>query len=77
MTEPEETPDEGTWLKQCRCGFNRHHYFVEPVCKYNKWGWVRLVMGVTAWPVAVDYKCLQCGEVIETSSDPDVLREQV
>ncbi|HZS03336.1 MAG TPA: hypothetical protein VFD58_00550 [Blastocatellia bacterium] len=77
IMEVQETGNETPWLKQCRCGFNRHHYLVEPVCRYNFWGMVRLVMGVTAWPIAVSYQCLQCGEIIETTSDPDVLREQV
>ncbi len=77
MSEKSDTENQAIWLRQCRCGFNRHHYLVEPVCQYNWWGWVRLAMGVTAHPVAVGYQCLQCGEIIETTTDPEVLREQV
>jgi hypothetical protein len=77
MTNDSATEPQSHWLRQCRCGFNRHHYLVEPVCNYNWWGWVRLTLGVTAWPVSVSFKCLQCGEIIETTTDPEVLREQV
>lgn len=77
MTEARNTDEQGDWLKQCRCGHNRHHYLVEPVCSYNWWGWVRLTLGVTAWPLAVHYKCLQCGDLIETTTDPEILSQQV
>jgi hypothetical protein len=70
-------PHDETWLKQCSCGHNKHHHLVEAVCRYNWWGWTRLIMGVTAWPIEVAFKCLQCGEIIDTTKDPDVLREQV
>lgn len=77
VNEGSNEPEPEYWLKQCSCGFNRHHYLVEAVCHYNWWGWMRMALGVTAWPIEVRYMCLQCGEIIEATRDPEVLSQQV
>jgi len=73
----EETEQLEAPLRTCRCGFHKHDLHVTPRCRYGVFAVLRLMMGVTAYPYEVRYQCERCGEVIETTNDPEILRLQV
>ncbi|HMB93794.1 MAG TPA: hypothetical protein VKP65_23275 [Rhodothermales bacterium] len=62
--------------KTCRCGHTVDHVLVAPEAHYPLFNYLLGVfMGVSAGlPKSIRYTCHQCGEVIEESTDPDVIR---
>jgi hypothetical protein len=48
---------------KCACGYDRHHHLVSQERSYTSWGsfWVML-MGVSASPIRIDFKCRRCKE---------------
>jgi len=62
-----ETGDEPTAEQRptCRCGHDRKHHMVSPKKEYSFWGWVLLVMGVTAKPVRIRYVCRVCDQIFD------------
>ena len=73
----QELLDENEPLKTCRCGYHKHDPHVVPQCRYNWFGWVRLVMGVTAYPEEVYYQCEKCEQIIDRTTDLEIRRLQV
>jgi hypothetical protein len=60
---------------RCPCGFDRHHGLVRPEPKYGLGGTLALVFaGAGARPKRIDYRCQRCNTVIESVTDPAVLR---
>ena len=57
--------------ERCRCGHDRNHHMVSPLPTYTTWGtfWISL-LGISATPIRLDFKCRVCGEVF------DFIREQ-
>lgn len=57
----------------CACGHDRSHYLVSAKGKYTAFGWFTVLFGITTHPVAVDYVCRRCGEVVEhTEAEEDL-----
>jgi hypothetical protein len=48
---------------------------VDAELTYGPGGWLRLFTGISAQPVGATFRCRQCGESFETTSDPGVLSE--
>ena len=42
---------------------------------YGFWANMTLLFGVTAAPRRIDYKCVQCGKTVASSSDPKTIRD--
>jgi hypothetical protein len=60
--------------KTCPCGHERGHYLVTPEGKYTLTGWFWVtVIGVTTRPLKVSYRCRQCGETFDESTEPEDL----
>ena len=76
MTEPPETEeDDDEDLPFCDCGHTRHHLMVSPEPEYTAWGtfWVTL-MGVSATPIRLRFRCRICKLVFDMTDDPSELR---
>jgi hypothetical protein len=58
---------------KCRCGHTKDSPFVSVKTKYSKSGWLALSLAYSAKPIEVIFQCQKCGEVIETSRDPELL----
>lgn len=43
--------------------------------RYGGGGWLLLFSGASATPKAITFTCARCGEVIEQTTEPTVLRE--
>lgn len=59
--------------KSCRCGYTRNDPEILPEPFYTGWGWLLFLIGVTAKPLAVLYRCVWCKQVIAQTRDPRVL----
>lgn len=59
----------------CACGHDRTHPSVTPESRYGPFAMFWLLMGATATPKEVRFRCRRCGQVVETSRQPDVLRQ--
>lgn len=57
----------------CACGHTLSHSAVLPEPVYTQWGWLLFLIGVTAKPLAVVYRCLWCKQVLAKTRDPKVL----
>ena len=65
-------------LPTCRCGHDRDHYMVTAECKYTGWGWFWVALvGASANPVKVVYRCRRCRQVLEETTDPAVLKRHM
>ncbi|MEM1125232.1 MAG: hypothetical protein AAGI71_01180 [Bacteroidota bacterium] len=59
----------------CSCGHDRYHHYARPQMRYGGGGWLLLFSGASATPKAITFTCARCGEVIEQTTEPTVLRE--
>ena len=62
-------------IDKCACGYDRHHYMVSAVPTYTAWGtfWITL-MGVSAAPIRIDFRCRACGETFDFIRDEEELK---
>ena len=62
-------------FEKCSCGHDRKHHMVSPIPTYTTWGtfWISL-LGVSATPIRMDFKCRVCGEVFDFIRDSDELK---
>lgn len=67
------TSTEPNTIAQCRCGHARNHHMVSAEGEYSFTGWLALMFGISARPVRVVYRCRRCEEIVEATTDPDVL----
>ena len=63
-------------LEKCSCGHDRTHYMVSTLPTYTGWGtfWITL-LGISAVPIRLDFKCRVCGEVFDFIRDSDELKK--
>ena len=61
--------------EQCSCGHDRTHHMVSPLPTYTTWGtfWISL-LGISATPIRLDFKCRVCGEVFDFIRDEEELK---
>jgi hypothetical protein len=62
-------------LKKCKDGYKVGDPMVIPKTRYNKKGYMLLSMGFSAKPVEVVFQCQQCGEILDTSTNEDVIEK--
>lgn len=58
---------------RCACGYDRHHRMVRAEPNYGFGGWICLIVGVTARPERISFRCRRCYIVIEESTALDAL----
>ena len=74
--QPEaQPPKEKDSTPRCSCGYNRHHHLVSQERSYTSWGsfWVML-MGVSASPIRIDFKCRRCKEKFDFITNSEELK---
>ena len=59
----------------CSCGHTRHHPRVTAHARYSMWGAMYFLTGITGPPKEIVFRCGDCGEIIETTREKDVLEE--
>jgi hypothetical protein len=62
-------------LESCSCGHDRHHHMVSELPTYTTWGafWISL-LGVSATPIRMDFRCRVCGEIFDFIREEEKLR---
>ncbi|MCA9668346.1 MAG: hypothetical protein KC503_22300 [Myxococcales bacterium] len=58
----------------CSCGFDKDHYMVSKEGEYTVAGWFSHTVGISTRPKLIKYRCRVCGDIIEETTDPTVLR---
>lgn len=63
---------------RCACGHDRHHHLVSAERSYTSWGgfWV-MVMGVSASPIRIDFRCRHCKEKFDFITNPEELKRYI
>lgn len=73
-----DIPEQSS-LPRCACGHTREDVgksvHVSASSEYSPWGWFLILFGITAKPSSVRFVCSQCRQIIEESTDPDVLKK--
>jgi hypothetical protein len=59
-------------VTRCACGHDRSHPQVAPEPVYTEWSWLLFLIGVTAKPRSVLYRCIWCKQVLASTRDPKV-----
>jgi hypothetical protein len=62
---------------RCSCGHDRDHYMVEPVPEYSTSGWLTVIFGISTIPKRIKYRCCCCKEIIDETTDPEILRGNI
>jgi hypothetical protein len=57
----------------CRCGYTIGHHMVSDQPEYNFIGWVAVMVGISARPTLIRYRCRRCDQVFHATRDPAVL----
>ncbi len=72
---PELTPhrNPADERPRCRCGHDRDHYMVSPVAHYTFVGWCLVIFGISAPMTHMEFRCRQCDQVIESTTDREVM----
>jgi len=63
--------------RTCACGHGRAHRQVTIDPEYTVGGWFLLLIGVTATPTRLNYRCRRCNEVFDSTTDPALLEKHV
>ena len=60
---------------RCACGYDRHHHSVSQERAYSSWGgfWV-MIMGVSASPIRIDFRCRLCKEKFDFITNLEELK---
>jgi hypothetical protein len=61
--------------KKCKCGNSLGDPMIVPKTKYNKKGYFWLSMGYSAKPIEVVFQCQNCGEILDSSTDEEVIEK--
>ena len=69
MNQPAESTD-----RVCRCGFPRDHHRVTVEPEYTFAAWALLLIGISAAPKRLLYRCRRCQDVIDVTTDPATLK---
>ncbi|MCI0449618.1 MAG: hypothetical protein L0Y79_07510 [Chlorobi bacterium] len=64
-----------TTEKTCKCGFKKGDRMITAKTRYTKGGYFWLSMGFSAKPTEVVFQCQQCGEIVDTSTDEEVIEK--
>ncbi len=59
----------------CPCGYGRGHRMVKVDTEYSTKGWFLLLIGVTATPVRLSYRCRRCNTTFDSTTDPALCEE--
>jgi len=59
----------------CSCGHAIDHPRVSAHARYSMWGAMYFLTGITGPPKEIVYICGDCGEIIKTTREPDVLEQ--
>jgi hypothetical protein len=60
----------------CRCGHGIGHYMVSAEPAYGVGAWLAMLIGISATPSKVTYRCRRCEQSIGQTTDRAVLEGQ-
>lgn len=63
--------------ESCKCGYDKSNPNIVHKSVYSSLGWILNWIGISAQPIRVNYVCEVCGEVIESTDNPEVLKKYV
>ena len=76
MTLAMAAPLTTVFAAHCRCGFDKTNRQIRADCRYSVFGYLALaIAGVNARPNEVIFRCQDCGTVLESNRDPEVLEK--
>jgi hypothetical protein len=56
--------DDSENVGVCRCGHGRGHYMVSEEPEYGAWGWFSMLLGISATPTKVRFRCRRCDTLV-------------
>jgi hypothetical protein len=59
----------------CKCGHAKDDPMVMAKTRYTKGGYFWLSLGYSAKPIEVVFQCQECGEIIEVTTDENVIEK--
>ena len=60
-----------------KCPQGQKDCFIDFTTSYSKWGWTLFLIGMSACPTKVTFKCQECGLVVAEITDKEKLQEYV
>ena len=60
---------------KCKCGFSIGNPMIMAKTRYTTGGYFLLSIGFSSKPTEVVFQCQQCGEIIDVSSDDDIIEK--
>ncbi len=70
MTDPADSASAPAAVPRCRCGHDRRHPYVVADLVYPKGSGLKMwLVGASATPSEVRFRCRKCGEIVETTTD--------
>ncbi len=76
MTETTSTADDDDEdLPRCKCGTDRRSKFSVVNRDYTFFGTLYLLWGGTSVPSKVTFRCVKCGDVIESTTSQRICRK--
>ena len=65
---------QGSQAATCRCGHTVDHHMVSAEPAYSFLGWVALLVGISAVPIKLRYRCRRCDIVFDETTNAATLR---
>jgi len=62
-------------INKCSCGNNRNSESVYIKTEYTPWGWLWMLLGISAVPVKVNFICRKCGQTLDTLTSKEELKK--
>ncbi len=75
MTAAPPDDEEEEKLPQCKCGTDRRSKYSVVNRDYTFLGLLYLLWGGTSIPTRVTFRCVKCGDLIESTRSPPICRE--
>jgi hypothetical protein len=69
--------EEEEVLPRCRCGTTRADKHASPECEYSTMGALYLLWGGTSIPVRVNFRCVFCGEIFDSRTSREEMRQHI
>jgi hypothetical protein len=69
--------DKNIFKEKCNCGFDKTSPNIIHKSEYSSFGWILYWIGISAQPNRINFLCDKCGEIIESTDNPEVLRKFV
>ena len=64
-------------INKCEYEHKKGLNHIDFKCHYSGWGLFWFYVGISAKPIKVDFICSKCGNIIESSTEDEILKKYV